>query len=415
KPGADIELSFHLSFEDFPIEGYPEVQIRLKKLMKAAELEPPPDYVIDIAEIAWEYYNGTGWALLNAGEPEMFSDSPAKRCTVRFTCPGDMSPTVWGAHEAPFIRARVLAVNNLFRMTGHYRAPVITGLRLRYAGQFPLCSAEVFEHRERRTVTFPAALRGALPEPEAVYFAWSEAFCEGTVFFDIDGRRPSPLRWEYAVPGGWERLGVHDGTDGLTKSGILAYRTSGPCAKTRLFGHEGYWMRVCPEGGAFEGGLRPVARLLGIAENAVPASARFPGTEANLPPGAFRSLLTPLAGISAVSNPTRCAGGAAEEEERHVIRRLTAGLCHNGRAVSAADCEALALEASPLVLRARYFCNAGEDGTFEPGRDCLAVSCEGDFEAVRRDVLSYVGARRPLGAGKLSVVPLTGVLDAQAV
>ncbi|MDR1669903.1 MAG: hypothetical protein LBR76_08090, partial [Oscillospiraceae bacterium] len=40
KPGADIELSFHLSFEDFPIEGYPEVQIRLKKLMKAAELEP---------------------------------------------------------------------------------------------------------------------------------------------------------------------------------------------------------------------------------------------------------------------------------------------------------------------------------------------------------------------------------------
>ncbi|MDR1735336.1 MAG: baseplate J/gp47 family protein [Oscillospiraceae bacterium] len=410
KPGARIEVSFHLDFEDFPIEGYPDVQIRMKKLMKAEELAPPAEYVIDISETVWEYFNGTGWAVLPAGEPGMFSSGPSRRRAVSFTCPEDMAFAVWGAHELPFIRARILGVNNLFRMRGHYRTPVISGLRIRYAGEFPVPEAEVYEHMESRAVALdgtPVPLRGALDTPGAVYFAFAMPFSQGGILFHLTPGQAFKARWEYAVGGGWAALDVHDGTKNLSQTGILTYQAPLPCAKTRLFGREGYWMRVCDADNTFGRFTQSGPRLLGIFENAVSATARTPGVASNLPSGAFSSLLAPVAGISAVFNPTACAGGVSEEDEQGVIRRLTAGLCHGGRAVSARDCEELALESSPLVLRARLYCRTGEDGAENPDCDCLALLSahggRGDFGAIGRAALAFVAPRRPLGAGRLCV------------
>ncbi len=403
KPGASVEVSFYLSFEDFPIEGYPETQIRLKKLMKASELEPPKEYVIDIAEVIWEYYNGTGWSVLRAGEPDMFADGSARWCKLRFTCPDDMAPAVWGAHELPFIRARVLTVNNLFRMHGRYRTPVISGLRLRYAGEFPIHKSEVFEYMDTREVVpgEPVPLRGGVQSPDAVYLAFDKPFSQGNLLFDLEPGSPLRLRWEYAISGDWKPLDIHDGTDGLSKTGILTYQVSAPCTITRMFGREAYWMRIClTESGGF---TRP--RLKGLHENAVPASARVAGEAANLPPGAFRSLLSPVAGVTAVFNPLVCVGGAAEEDEEGVIRRLTAALFHGGRAVSPADYEALALEASPLVLRARFYCRTDENGAEDPDSNCLAVLSDCPFDTLKKEVHDYLAARRSLGTGTLYVVP----------
>lgn len=411
KPGAVIELSFDLCYEDFPIEGYSTPPVYMKKVMKALAFEPPEAYEITVSEVAYEYYNGTGWASLKTGEPELFDGGAERQCTLRFICPPDIKPALCGAHEALFIRVRILKASNLFRMHGHYRTPVISELRFRYEypDGVPVTDAEIREHRDTRVdvIDHPVPLVGALPKPGAMYLSFDKPFVQGTFLLVVESNRPFPLRWEYACASGFTPLDVRDGTGGLSRPGILNWQTSTPCVKMRLFGREAYWMRLCDAEERYELNGRTGPRLLMFYPNVVSATARTPGSAANLPPGSFCSLSAPVPGIAGVFNPLPTYGGAEEETENGTIRRLTARFCHNDRAVSAADCEALALEASLRVCRARCYPGVDETGSFAHDCACLVILCMdatgGSFEALSNEILAYLEARRPLGASRLCV------------
>jgi hypothetical protein len=398
KPGALVELSFFLRFEDFPIEGYPEWQIHWRKVMKSADLEPPPEYTVQVSEVVWEYFNGTGWAILSAGDPGMFANGLERRCALRFTCPADIAPTVCGAHEGLYIRARVRTVENIFRIRGYYRAPVLSALRFRYTGDFPVTDAKVYGHWETRRLQpgIPAPLIGTLPLPGAMYFTFNSPFGQGSILFDVVPGKSAPLRWEYSAENGWAPLDVHDGTHNLSQTGIVIYQTPVPCAKARMFGREGYWMRVVDIENTYceFSGLH----LLGLYENAVTATARTPGGEANMPSRAFHSILDPIPGILGAYNPLPCHGGMPGENEESIIRRLTAGFHHGGRAVSPPDIERLALEASQHVRHARCYPKTGADGFPSDNCDCVAV-LGGDADEIQM----YLEDLRPLGAGRLAV------------
>ncbi len=428
KPGARVTISFTLDYESFAIEGYPEREIRMRNLMRVSELTPPEEFTVTASQVKWEYWNGVGWAALSPEQPDaaaVFDGSRRGRVSVTFRCPGDLKPAVVGAHDLPFIRARLLAAENLYRQRGNFRAPKLS--RVRFSYRCPegvaIAAVEVEDHLDRRDAELPSLL-APLPDasgapaggntadndPAAVYFAFDGPVRQGTLLLELaPGGQPPPLRWEYLAQGGWTPLGVQDGTQGLRKTGLVSYQTAGPAVRARLWGEEAYWLRLTAAGET--AGRRPVLRA--ITENAVPATAREPGETGVLPSLSFTTLAAPLPGVERAFNPLATYGGVDTEGEEGVIARYTAAFSHRGRAVSGHDLEALACEASPRVVRARCYLHTDERGDLAYGHACVALLTHQesgdtvplDFAALRDEAAEYLSARRPLGAGPLHIVP----------
>ncbi|MGH8554145.1 MAG: baseplate J/gp47 family protein, partial [Gammaproteobacteria bacterium] len=111
-------------------------------------------------------------------------------------------------------------------------------------------------------------------------------------------------------------------------------------------------------------------------------------------------------------NPRAADGGAAGETIEAVKRRGPRRLRHRGRALSAADCEALAREASPGVALVRVLPTTAANGRPAPGwvtvmivPQSLEPQPQPSFE-LRRQVHDYLLARAPavIGAGQLAVI-----------
>ena len=132
------------------------------------------------------------------------------------------------------------------------------------------------------------------------------------------------------------------------------------------------------------------------------------GTAGNIPPGKISQLLGSAAIVQSVTNPRGGDGGAAGETIEGVKRRGPQRLRHLGRALSAADYEALAREASPGVAMARALPATAPNGRPAPGSVTLIIvphsldpRPQPSFE-LRRQVYEYIGARVPasLSAGQ---------------
>ena len=61
---------------------------------------------------------------------------------------------------------------------------------------------------------------------------------------------------------GFQKVNAADRTDGLSGSGILSVYLGEPPARGRLFGHEGYFLRILGERRARRGALPRVTRVL---------------------------------------------------------------------------------------------------------------------------------------------------------
>jgi phage-related baseplate assembly protein len=423
KPGALVELSFALKTEEVPIEGYPDPPIIRKNIMRKEDFELPPSYEVAILEVVWEYYNGTGWAVLpvedndqvvgTAATPAastaagMFSEPlPAPRTQrLRFVCPSDMAPALQGAHELPFIRARIANIANFGRTKGHYLTPFISRLRFRYCYDEGLVLSEAFveELGELRTIALNTAqplITRLLAQP-ILYLAFSRPVKEGSLLFEMDSAGPSlvpgPLKWEYCDGQHWAPLDVHDGTEGLLKTGLLTFHAS--LAPTRVMGVEACFIRaVAP---AHTGGAS--SRIINIWTNAASALARNPGVASNRAALSYDSLALPVATVVAAYNPLPTHSGCAEEDEEAFVRRVTARFNNHDRAITATDFEELALAASPLVLRCRCFSHTAASGAYAQGECTLVVLTRdehhGDFAPLAQQVAQSLNSRRALAFG----------------
>lgn len=412
KPGAQVELSFNINYDNFEIEGYPETQIRMKRLMRDSDFEPPKKYEISASEVKWEYFNGMGWAVLGiVNAAQVFNGKTSGRIKLAFNCPKDICSALVGAHDLMFIRVRLIAADNLFRQRGYYIVPRISDIRFGYRYSGAVTGVSVEENLDNREVKLPARLAAPPNGPAALYFAFDREITSGTVLFQMKaGTREIASRWEYLSDSGWMRLDVHDDTCGLSETGILSYQTQTefPSAKMRIWGRKAYWFRLASDGNSFDSCLQKPF-LLGLYENAVPANAVTPGKSSVLPPDSFTTIMTPLAGVESAANPLCTYGGTEAEEESDTIDRLCAVLSHTSRSVSAGDCEALALESSLRVHRARLYAHTDEHGNNSYGESCLVILPRDaemfGFDEICDEVRSYLSPRRVLGAGKLHIVP----------
>jgi hypothetical protein len=155
-------------------------------------------------------------------------------------------------------------------------------------------------------------------------------------------------------------------------------------------------------------GLAPVA----AADNVVARRYRSGGgTIGNVSRGAITQL---LAGVLAqsVSNPRAAEGGADGQPIQDVLARGSAIVHHRRQAITAADYEALARDASPAVAVARALPTTHPSGRFAPGWvTMLIVPRSTDARPVasfelRDRVRRFLSARAPASvATQIAVIP----------
>ena len=123
------------------------------------------------------------------------------------------------------------------------------------------------------------------------------------------------------------------------------------------------------------------------------------GVVGNVPAGAINRSSRSLGFVRGISNPRPTAGGCDQETFDHAVARGGAALRHGGRAVTARDFEALALEATRSIVRARCFTNRDDTGAHRPGWVTLVVLLRDGatygalMPTVRSQVLSYITER----------------------
>lgn len=120
------------------------------------------------------------------------------------------------------------------------------------------------------------------------------------------------------------------------------------------------------------------------------------GLVGNVARGAINRSSRSLGFISLVENPRPTAGGCDQETFEQAVARGGAALRHGDRAVTVRDFEALALEATRNIVRARCFSNRDEQGMSRPGWVTLVVLLR-DYQAggellptVRAQILDYI-------------------------
>lgn len=294
KKGAFVHVSFDLDFLTISLEREEtDNAVDWKLVMKRSDIKVDQEYDISIQSVVWEYFNGDGFKplFLNQQYAGLFTPEESirrKNVSLHFICPQDMAPFLVNADFVCCIRARIVTINNFYKMKGRYITPRMHRVRLRYDYNRDDIVPDwlLLENNLEKRLLNPHQLRGgglrltaAAVRTEAqvcMYFAFSQPLEEGPVrlLFSMEhsqqNRQPE-LMAEYLTAGGWRSLSCADETEGLRKSGTITFSGKKDYKKAVLFGVQGYWLRFMrADGDQFTGGREPEQTFIkGIYLNSV--------------------------------------------------------------------------------------------------------------------------------------------------
>ncbi|MDR1772054.1 MAG: baseplate J/gp47 family protein [Hungatella sp.] len=271
KKGAEVSLAFNLSFAKIPMDYNTENDpVKWEWIMKRSDFKSDPEYDVTIEEVLWEYYNGTGWARLFPDNrytgiffPDYHGDGEYKK--IEFLCPKDMELLVVNSCESCYIRARIIKVNNLFKLKGSYISPIMedTIFEYDYLGH-EVEPDHIIACNNLEMERIPRAVSGQVParpftqtgtKNQALYLGFGMPLENGPlkILFMIKDnmdRTEHNLLWEYYGGGNWKELNVVDETKCFSKSGIVTVMGRNDFVLKRLFGREKYWLRITESGNA---------------------------------------------------------------------------------------------------------------------------------------------------------------------
>lgn len=274
KRGAEITLSFSLDFARVPIEtAVEETPIEWKWIMQSSEFHTDPEYDITVEEVVWEYYNGTGWSRLFPGSEysDIFGNDPKtgnRKRTLSFQCPQDMMPILINSCEACYIRARILKMNNLYKLKGSYIAPIIGNPMFSYDygdGLTPPQVLSIENNGERHTASYEEIKKAGeaillftgLPQKgKSLYLGFRKPPIGSLVrmlwvFENASIEKRGSIRWEYESSRGFLEMNAADLTDHLSRSGTVTFIGKEDFQKSFHFGQELYWIRLWDEDGFY--------------------------------------------------------------------------------------------------------------------------------------------------------------------
>jgi hypothetical protein len=126
------------------------------------------------------------------------------------------------------------------------------------------------------------------------------------------------------------------------------------------------------------------------------------GSAGNVAPGAITDLVSPIPLVEEVVNPIAGSGGAPPETTDAVLERAPRTLRDRGRAVTAADFERIAMDASRRLAEVRCIPGMNRAGEHDPGWVTIVVVPDDRRETpvpsagLRRQVQGAVSDRAPL-------------------
>ncbi len=274
KRGAQVSMTFHLDYVQVPLEITGEEQpVEWKWVMNRSEFRPDPEYDITIEEVIWEYYNGNGWSRLFSGSEygSMFSAGEgglSRQKTLTFLCPQDIAPVLVNSCETCYIRARILKLNNMFKIKGKYIVPIIRNLLLSYhypeIGKRP--KLLMLENNLEKVFCrggdlgsgeTPIPLIAELPEQEKALYIGFDTPPAGSpirmlwVLENVQMKERGSIAWEYETKNGFREMNLADLTDHLSRTGLVTFVGQQDFCKTARFGEERYWIRLRDEGGFY--------------------------------------------------------------------------------------------------------------------------------------------------------------------
>jgi len=265
KKGAKITISAQVQFvkikTDMKVPGK-----RYKSVMNESDFGDMEPDDIKIEGVKWEYWNGSGWARLDAGsEGEKFFEAAQgaeiKRA-LSFTCPEDIKAVSVGSSNGYFIRARISKMNQRFNFYSNFVSPYIHNLKIDYSyegSDHKFSSLIVKSNLSTEIVNLSARgvsniLNKYLCETPAMYFCLSKPLISGMIrlFIDIEEgiHRFNPtVKWEYLAKshrGGseWKHIDVLDATDNFAHSETVTMIGKNDFQESTIFGSTGYFIRV---------------------------------------------------------------------------------------------------------------------------------------------------------------------------
>lgn len=242
-----------------------------KSIMNESDFADMKPGDIKIEEVKWEYWNGNGWAKLDTDEKssEFFDISKEESVTrtLSFTCPSDIDTISIGAKTGYFIRARISKMNNRFEFYADYISPYIHEIKIKYDyGEYKhkvrklIVKSNLAEKKLKLSDKIEnVVLEKSFSRYPAMYFCLSKPLVSGLIriFIDIEEgiHRFNPsINWQYLAEnnkGGtvWKNLQIMDETNELAHSGSITMIGKDDFAKSKIFGQEGYYIRIInPDG-----------------------------------------------------------------------------------------------------------------------------------------------------------------------
>ncbi len=292
KKGASVTMEFELDFLKLPLEVQEiESEINWKAIMKRSDIKVDMEYDISIAEVIWEYYNGEGFKRLFLNE--QYSDvfgiqegTHARRVTIHFKCPMDLEPVLVNSNPACCIRARVLKMNNLYKVKGQYISPLVSHLRLSYeyiqdnlTPEYFLAKNNmeqiIFKNKTMATneIEFYPFI-GRKEDVSTLYMGFKNPPIGAPIkmLFSMEEtllETMPQLHYEYYSKKGWRTLTIVDETQNFRKTGIVTIIGNSDFEKSCLFQKERYWIKITDINHEYyqKMGKQPLQKLQGIYMN----------------------------------------------------------------------------------------------------------------------------------------------------
>ncbi len=278
KRGSRVTVRMELTFAEYGVSYGEGNAVRWKTVIPTSELEKKPPLEKRIEGAVWEYWNGRGWRRIYPDDAHTadFADKTAGAAEITFICPEDMERVFIGADNGLFIRCRVTRITQGYAQDMVYIVPRCGAVSLSctYEGrQLPADSLIVSRDMELRNADSGAVRLPRTEDPanSFTYLCLERAIPEGyyNMYFRVKSSSAAQkLRWEAlcTVRGErrWQPLHVRDMTAGLSESGMVTLRVEYPMCAGRLYGEEGFWLRLCAPSPA------AAVELDGIVFNAVP-------------------------------------------------------------------------------------------------------------------------------------------------
>ncbi len=267
KKGAVIDIKVEMQFLNVVIsQDNNERKIKYRSIMHKSDFEEPKKTDVKITRVLWEYWNGFGWARLYEDDTnEDFFNVKDEKITnkiLSFKCPDDMISLQLGSKKSYFIRCRLAKVKNLYTATGNYITPYIHSVKIdyNYKGNYINCdeiitySDLVYKNINLMQNEKNLIMKNTLNKYPTIYFKLSKPFENGPIkiLFDIEDSTSSNLpsvQWEYYAlddkgEAGWHYINILDDTKNFEHSAIVTFMGKRDFSKTKIFGEEGYFIRL---------------------------------------------------------------------------------------------------------------------------------------------------------------------------